>query len=83
MTGCSFSLASSAWWDEVAWAKGSGSDGSDRGGPCCATRRGLVVSDPAALHLQHQHAKVRVGDDEVRLAVVRRVPRGVGEQATL
>ena len=39
----------------------------------------LVVADPAALHLQHQHAKVRVSDDEVRLAVAGRVPRGAGE----
>ena len=41
--------------------------------------RHLVVADLAAFHLQHQHAKVRVGDDEVGLAVAGRGPGGASE----
>ena len=41
--------------------------------------RQLIVADLAALHLQHQHAKVRVGDDEVGFAVACRGPGGAGE----
>ena len=41
--------------------------------------RRLIVADLAALHLQHQHAEVRVGDDEVGLAVAGRGPGGAGE----
>ena len=43
----------------------------------------LVVADAAALHLEHQHAEVRVGDDEVGLAVAGRLPCGLVSQATL